>query len=127
MGVKVYELNDKLNKKQTLWIDEYIKCNDYATASRKAGYKGDNLRHIGYMNSLRFKKIIEARTKELNKKITKNTIAELETIQEFWTTVFSDDNEDMKERLKASELLARSKGGFIERREVKEVKSEWFK
>lgn len=32
----------------------------------------------------------------------------------------------MTDRLKASELLAKSKGAFIEKREVKVVDTDWF-
>ena len=37
-------------------------------------------------------------------------------------------NEDIKtnERLKASELLAKSQGAFIEKVEVKEIETDWF-
>lgn len=124
--LRVYKLGDKLTDKQLLWIDEYIKSNDYTTATLKAGYKAKYPRAIGYENSIRFKEIIEHRRKELNEKITKNTIAELEAIQEFWTETFKDDEYKMADRLKASELLAKSKGGFIEKHEIKAVNTDWF-
>lgn len=129
MSVKdmtVYKLGDKLTDKQLLWIDEYIKSNDYTTATLKAGYKTKYPRQIGYENSLRFKEIIDHRRKEINEKLTKNTIAELEAIQEFWTETFKDDDYKMADRLKASELLAKSKGGFIEKHEIKAVNTDWF-
>ena len=124
--LRVYKVGDKLTKKQLLWIDEYIKTNDYTTATLKAGYNAKYPKSIGYENSIRFKEIIETRRKELNEKITKNTIAELEAIQEFWTETFKDDDIKMTDRLKASELLAKSKGGFIEKHEIKAVKTDWF-
>lgn len=126
--VRPYNANDKLTKKQLLWIDEYIKTDDYTKASRNAGYGGNNnsLRHIGYENSIRFKKIIEERRKELQKQINKKTVAELEDIFEFWTEVFTDDCERMQNRIKASELLAKAKGGFVEKQEVKIVDTDWF-
>ena len=124
--LRVYEVGDKLTDKQLLWIDEYIKTNDYTTATVRAGYNCKYPRAIGYENSIRFKKIIEARRKELHEKITKNTIAELEAIQEFWTETFKDEYNKMTDRLKASELLAKSKGGFIEKHEIKAVKTDWF-
>ena len=124
--LRVYKVGDKLTKKQLLWIDEYIKTNDYTTATIKAGYNAKYPKSIGYENSIRFKEIIDVRRKELNEKITKNTIAELEAIQEFWTETFKDDDIKMTDRLKASELLAKSKGGFIEKHEIKAVKTDWF-
>ena len=126
--MRIYNVGDKLTDKQRLWIDEYIKTNNYTTASRNAGYKGNdnNLKHIGYENSKRFANILAVRREELNQQITSNNIAELTDIQEFWTKVFNDDNEFMKNRLRASELLAKSKGGFIEKKEVKVVDTDWF-
>lgn len=123
-----YQKGDKLTPKQERWIDEYIKCNDYTTASRNAGYSGNDvgLKNIGYQNSLKFKDLINERRLELSKSIKKNTIASLEDIFEYWTTVFNDENNKQTDRLKASELLAKAKGGFIEKVEVKKVNTDWF-
>jgi phage terminase small subunit len=125
---KPYKKGDKLTPKQERWIDEYIKCNDYTTASRNAGYKGNNksLKCIGYQNSLKFKELLQDRRIELSKKIDKKTIASLEDIFSFWTETFKDENNRQADRLKASELLAKAKGGFIEKVEVKKVNTDWF-
>lgn len=126
--VKVYKVGDKLTPKQQKWIDEYIKCDDYTTASRNAGYGGSNnsLRTMGYQNSIKFKEILDARRLEISKNIDNKNIAELEDIFEFWTTIFNDEDAKMYDRIKASELLAKAKGGFIEKREVKVVDTDWF-
>lgn len=128
-NVKVYKPGDKLTPKQQKWIDEYIKCDDYTTASRNAGYKGDDtaLRNMGYQNSIKFKEILESRRIEISQRLDKEGIADLEDIFTFWTKVFNNDNEYLKNRLKASELLAKAKGAFVEKVEVKPVESEWFK
>lgn len=125
---KPYKQGDKLTPKQERWIDEYIKCNDYTTASRNAGYTGTNvtLRNIGYQNSLKFKELINNRRLELSKSIKKKSIASLEEIFEFWTETFNNENNKQADRLKASELLAKAKGGFIEKVEVKKVDTDWF-
>jgi len=123
-----YKKGDKLTPKQERWLDEYIKTNDYTTASRNAGYSGsnDNLRAIGYQNSLKFKELLVERRKELSKEIKKETVASLDEIFEFWTKTFTNKNEYMKDRLKASELLAKAKGGFVEKVEVKPIITDWF-
>lgn len=127
-NVKVYKVGDRLTPKQAKWIDEYIKCNDYTTASRNAGYTGsnNNLKAMGYQNSIKFKDILIARREELNKELKSNTIAELEDIYAFWTDTFRDEDNKMADRIKASELLAKSKGAFIEKQEVKIVDTDWF-
>lgn len=123
-----YKKGDKLTPKQERWIDEYIKCDDYTTASRNAGYSGsnDNLRAIGYQNSLKFKELLADRRKELSKEIKKTSIATLEDIFEYWTSVFNNEDNKQTDRLKASELLAKAKGGFVEKVEVKKVNTDWF-
>lgn len=127
--VKVYEVGDHLTLKQERWIDEYLKCDDYTIASRNAGYTGnnDNLKSMGYQNSLKFKKIIEERRKELSEELRKETIADLDKIYSFWTKTMNDSNEKMNDRLKASEMLAKSQGAFVERVEVKPIETDWFK
>lgn len=49
---------------------------------------------------------------ELNAKITKSNIATIEEIQAFWTQIFNNPEEETKNRLRASELLAKCKGMF---------------
>ena len=125
---KPYKVGDPLTPKQQKWIDEYIKCDDLTTASRNAGYKGNdgNLRAMGYQNKEKFKDVLEARRKELQDAITSNAIAELEDIYEFWTKVLNDPDAKMNDRLKASEYLAKAKGAFIEKRQVQVVETDWF-
>lgn len=126
---RVYQKGDKLTPQQERWIDEYLKCGDYTTASRNAGYKGknnNNLRTIGWQNSLKFKDLIKERRQELSRDIKKSTIASLEDIFEYWTSVFNDESNRQADRIKASELLAKAKGGFIEKVEVKKVETDWF-
>lgn len=127
-NVKVYKVGDKLTPKQQRWIDEYIECDDYTTASRNAGYSGNDttLKNMGYQNSIKFKEILDARRLELSETINNKNVAELEDIFEFWTKVFKDEDAKMYDRIKASELLAKAKGGFIEKREIKVVDTDWF-
>ncbi len=125
---KPYKKGDKLTPKQERWINEYLKCNDYTTASRNAGYSGsnDNLRAMGYQNSLKFKDYITEKRKELSVEMKQETIATLEDIYKYWTDTFNNEDLRQADRLKASELLAKSKGAFIEKVEVKKVDTDWF-
>lgn len=125
-NVKPFKEGDQLTPKQQKWIDEYIKGCTYEEASIRAGYSGANPRAMGYQNSIKFKDIIEARRKELVKELKSNSIAELEDIFEFWTNTFKNEDVKLTDRIKASELLAKAKGGFIEKVEVKKVDTNWF-
>lgn len=124
--IKPYKEGDKITARQEKWINEYIKGCSLEEATIRAGYSGGNPRAMGYQNSIKFKDLIEARRQELTKEIKSNTIAELEDIFEFWTNTFRDEDNKMADRIKASELLAKAKGGFIEKVEVKEVTTDWF-
>ena len=123
--VKPYKVGDPLSPRQEKWIQEYIKTGSPIEATRRAGYKGDP-RGMGYQNTVKFKDVIEARKKELGETIKSNNVAELEDIFEFWTQTFTDENVKLQDRIKASELLAKAKGGFIEKREVKVIDTDWF-
>lgn len=125
---KPYKEGDKLTPKQERWIDEYIITNDYTTASRNAGYGGTDttLKSIGYQNSLKFKDLIEKRRIELTSEIKNNSIATLDEIFTFWTKMYNDPTVSNRDKLKASELLAKAKGGFVEKVEVKQVDTDWF-
>lgn len=59
-----------------------------------------------------------ARLKELNQKIESKTIMSAKQLQEFWTKIALNEDVWLKDRLKASELLAKSQGAFIEKRET---------
>lgn len=54
-------------------------------------------------------------------------VADMAEINAFWTEVIRDEANDLKDRLKASELRARAAGGFIDKREVTLTESKWFK
>ena len=125
---KPYKVGDPLTPKQQKWIDEYIKTDDLITAARNAGYSGKDstLRAMSWQNKLKFEEVLKARAEELNASITSQTIAELEDIYEFWTTVLNDQEARMNDRLKASEYLAKAKGAFIEKRQVQVVDTDWF-
>lgn len=125
---KPYKVGDPLTPKQAKWIDEYIKTDDLTTATKNAGYTGSlaSLRAMGWQNKLKFKDLLEARRKELQDALTSKSIAELEDIYEFWTEVLNDPNTKMNDRLKASEYLAKSKGAFIEKRQVEIIDTDWF-
>lgn len=124
--IKIYHEGDKITPRQAKWIDEYLKCNNATEATINAGYKLKNPRVMGYQNSLKFKELIEKRRIELNTELKKESIATLDEIYSFWTKTFSDKETKMQDRIKASELLAKSKGAFIEKHEIKHVDTDWF-
>lgn len=56
---------------------------------------------------------IKARIEELQRETRREKIADIDAIQTFWTDVLKDPHAKTADRLKASELLARSRGAFL--------------
>ena len=112
----------KLTEKQKRFIDYYIQTGNASESCRMAGYRGDNLDVIGAKNLNKLQEYILPRVKELDLYRT----ADLKEIFEFWTKTMKNEDIKTNERLKASELLAKSQGAFIEKVEVKEIETDWF-
>ncbi|MFP5110229.1 hypothetical protein ACSU6B_26400 [Neobacillus sp. C211] len=45
-------------------------------------------------------------------------IADLTETKRFWTVIMKDENADLKDRLKASEYIAKTNGAFVEKKEL---------
>ena len=63
--------------------------------------------------------IIGEEIKAQQAEIKQEGIKSIEEIQHWWSTVVDDQEQQMKERLKASELLVKSQGGFVDKVDVK--------
>ena len=61
---------------------------------------------------------VQQRLSELNSKAEKNTIYNAQQLREFWTKILLDGEAGITNRLKASELLGKSQGMFVEKRET---------
>lgn len=108
------ESMDKLTAKQRAWIDYYKQGKTATEAARLAGYKPDNAKVIGAQNVTKLNQYISDRDELLDR----DRVADMAEINEFWSDTMRDNTADIKDRLKASELRARSIGAFIERREI---------
>ena len=106
----------KLTTKQQRFVDFYD--GNATEACRKAGYKGSNhtLEQVAYEN-LRKPEIVSAI--ESRERLSKEkVIMDRESRQELWTMIALDINEKTDTRLRASELLGKSEGDFIDRHEL---------
>lgn len=112
----------KLTEKQKKFIDYYIQTGNATESCRLAGYKGNNLDRLGYENLRKLEKFIKPRIDEIDK----SRALELQDIFIFWTNTIKNDEYKVSDRLRASELLAKSQGAFIEKVEVKEIDTDWF-
>lgn len=108
------DIMDKLTEKQRAWIDYYKQGKTATEAARLAGYKPDNAKVIGAQNLTKLNQYISDRDELLDR----GRVADMAEINAFWSDTMRNDKADIKDRLKASELRARSIGAFIERREI---------
>lgn len=105
----------KLTPKQQRFVDAYMgeAAGNATEAARKAGYSGsENVLGVAGARLLRNDKISKM-ISDLSK--DDPLIATREDRQRFWTDVMEDETQDMKDRLRASEILGKSQTDFIER------------
>lgn len=101
----------KLTTKQQAFIQAY--CGNATEAALKAGYSKKTAAFIGAEN-LKKPQIIEQIKKREEKRADKR-IATREERQIFWTQTMKDEKADMRDRLRASELLGKSEADFLEK------------
>ena len=105
---------EKLTTKQLRFVESYD--GNATAAAIAAGYSVKTACFIGNEN-LRKPNIIKAIKAREAKKV-KPHIASREDRQKFWTETMRDMTADLKNRLRASELLGKSEADFIERIEA---------
>lgn len=115
----------KLTPKQQAFADYYIQSGN-ATESYKKAYescKKDESAMVNGSKLLRNAKVVKY-IEERQKEIDSTRTADMKEVKEFWSQTMRDVGNTMKDRLKASELIARTSGAFLEKVEVKgEVKT----
>lgn len=116
-----------MTEKQRLFCLEYAKTLNATAAAKAAGYS----ERTAYSQGNRLLKNVEVRKalSEIMGEIEEKLIADVSEIRQFWTQVMQDTDADLKHRLRASELLAKSLGAF-EPQETQENKmslTDWLK
>lgn len=105
------EKKHKLTKRQELFAQYY--CGNATEAAIQAGYSPETATQIGHKN-LKKPAIKQAIQSRMTPQIEKNIATRAER-QQFWSDIMRDEHIETKDRLKASELLGRSEGDFLER------------
>ena len=104
----------KLTAKQQRFVDAYD--GNATKAAIAAGYSPRSAYAVGQENMKKpvILAAIQAREKERNAPL----IMTREERQTMWSEIARDKGERTQDRLKASELLGKSEGDFVERREI---------
>lgn len=103
----------KPNAQQQIFILAY--AGNATTAAKAAGYANPGQAGHRLLKHVQIREHIGSRGENDNKK----AIAGREELQKFWTEAMGDTSKSMRysDRLKASELLARSQGLFLDKME----------
>lgn len=101
-----------MNIKQKLFCEYYAgQCaGNGEKAAAMAGYSQHSARFTAH--KLLQKPEVKQYLHELSDKVTAENIATIEDIQAFWSDIMTNEEEPTKNRLRASELLAKCKGMF---------------
>ena len=100
-----------MNARKERFCLEYAASGNATQAAIAAGYSPRSARSQG--QRLLTNADIKARIEELQQETRREKIADIDAILAFWTVVLQDPHAKTADRLKASELLARSQGAFL--------------
>lgn len=107
----------KLTPKQQAFADYYIQTGNATEAAIQAGYSEKTAKQTGYENLT--KPYIQQYIEEKQKELESNRMADMTEVREFWTEAMRNPDNSMKDRLKASEMIARTSGAFLDKVEMK--------
>lgn len=102
-----------MNQRQKAFCEAYIKTGNAAEAAREAGYSQRTAKSIG-QRLLTFVDVQEY-IRQRNEELDAEGVAKIAEIRRFWSVTMRDEKTKLPERLKASELLAKTYGAFLER------------
>jgi phage terminase small subunit len=104
--------------RQRRFCEFYVESGNAKQSYIKAGYSAKG--RTAEVNSSRMLRKTEVHQyiKELNAKLETESIADINKIKQFWTDVMFNEDLELRDRLRASEYLAKTCGAFIERKEL---------
>lgn len=105
---------DKLTTRQRRFVEAYD--GNATQAAIAAGYSEKTARFMGHENLT--KPYILAEIKARDTIRSTPLIASRAERQQFWSSVMRDKDQQMRDRLKAAELLGKSEADFVERQEI---------
>jgi phage terminase small subunit len=108
----------KLKEQHKLFADYYIESGNATESYKRAGYKAKGHSAEVAANRLLSNVEVAEYIKERNKQFESPRIANMEEVQEFWADTLRDRNAPLKDRLKASEYIAKTNAAFIEKQQI---------
>lgn len=109
-----------LTERERRFVRAYSATGSGSESCRQAGYSGDDHALAVQASKLLRRPAVAAALAEQDEQAERASIATRAERREFWTRVLrGEEPAEMRDRLKASELLGKSKGDFVERTENK--------
>ena len=105
---------NELTAKQRRFVEAYD--GNARKAAIAAGYSEKTAEVIGHENLRKPKILAEIKARETVRSTP--LIASRAERQQFWSSVMRDKDQQMRDRLKAAELLGKSEADFVERQEI---------
>jgi phage terminase small subunit len=103
-----------VNEQQKKFADYYIQTGNATESYKRAGYKAKgNVAEANASRLLRNAKVVEY-IEERNKQLESSRIADMEEVKKFWTNTMRNEYAELKDRLKASEYIAKTNAAFID-------------
>lgn len=105
----------KLNERQLRFVEHYLADPNATKAARAAGYTGSDAVLASTGSTLLRNPKVAALLKDRSAKASDGRRSRAERIQAMWEATMEDPKADLQHRLKASELLGKVEGLFVER------------
>lgn len=109
-----------MTEKQRRFAEYYAQNPNATAAAKAAGYSERTARQLG--QRMLTKVDIQKYIAELQEEAASSRIASISEVKTFWSDTMRSNNERMTDRIKASNLLAKSAGVFIPNPEKNEDK-----
>lgn len=104
-----------LTEQQKKFADYYIGTGNATEAYKRAGYKGKgNVAEAAASRLLRNVKVM-GYIEQRNKQLESDRIADMEEVKQFWTETMRNNENELKNRLKASEYIAKTNAAFLDK------------
>ncbi len=106
---------EEIKKQHKIFAEEYLKSGDkraaYWAAYPLASYQTAASGAVRLLKNASVLRYLERRTQEK----AEGRIASMKEVKEFWTKVLLDETEDIKNRMKVSEYLAKTNAAFVDK------------
>jgi len=103
----------EISQKQKLFADEFIKTGNAEQAAKVAGY---NAR--GNTTKLLQNTTIKEYISSINNALDSNKIATMSEVKQFWSDMLRNKNVEPRDRLKASEYIAKTNAAFVDNHNI---------